>query len=101
MLKTVRFAKVSSRLHLSIVSMGVVNKTTIGKYYNKAMNNFIKAMKQDHLPIFLDTTSPEYKPARVENIDSNVYREFKITCTRKDISVSQGINLALKKWLDI
>lgn len=100
MLKTVRFAKVSSRLHLTIVSMGVVNNTTIGKYYNEAMVAFIEKMKKDHLPVFIGTTSSEYKPARVENVNSEVYKEFKAICAQKDITASQGINVALKDWLD-
>lgn len=96
---TVHFANVDHRLHLSIRTKSIVNKVKMGIYYNKAMEDYSKLMKGDTIPMFSNDISTG-ESARVEGINSETYKQFKITCIQKDISISQGINLALKDWLE-
>ena len=71
------------------------------KIYIDAMKEFSTKIKKDNLPVYFTYESTdEYKDARIEKIDSSIYKSFKITCLQKDISISQGINLALTGWLE-
>ena len=100
MLITVRFAKIDHGLHLSMIARSVTSKVLAGVCYNSAMDEFNKLMKGDLTPINHPDLGQFFEPARVENINPEIYKEFKITCLQKDISLSQGINLALNNWLD-
>ena len=95
---TVHFSKVDHRFHLSIRTRSIIDKVKMGLYYGQAMDEFTKSMEgnKEHIRYTEETG----ESARVEEVDSEIYKQFKITCLQKDISISQGINLALKNWLD-
>lgn len=96
----VRFAKVDHQIHLSVRTRCILKKVKLGVYYNAAMKDWSALMGKGHTAPVLTLRESNCEEKRVENIDQNIYKNFKITCLQKDISVSQGINLALKRWLD-
>ena len=96
----VRFAKVDHQIHLSVRTKSILNKIKMGVYYNAAMKDWSALMKKGHTAPVLTIDESNCEEKRVETIDQTIYKNFKITCLQKDISVSQGINLALKRWLD-
>ena len=101
MLVTVLFRNVSLDLHKKIKAESAISEVPMYKLYNCAMEEFPVKIKKSDLPVYF-TFEPidHYKDTRVEKIDSEIYKEFKIICIRKDISISQGINLALEDWLE-
>ena len=101
MLVTVLFRNVSLDLHKKIKAESAISEVPMYELYNCAMKRFPVEMKKSDLPVYFTYESTdEYKDARIEKIDSNIYKSFKITCLQKDISISQGINLALTGWLE-
>ena len=101
MIITVLFIKVDIDLHKEVKAESAICEKPVYKLYNRAMKEFSEKMKRRHLPIyFMHKSTNEYKDIRVEKVDKDIYRIFKITCIQKDISISQGINLALASWLE-
>ena len=101
MIITVLFIRVDIDLHKGVKAKGATCERPVYKLYNRAMKDFSAKMKERYQPMFF-TYGPTggYKDTRVEKIDSEIYKSFKITCIQKDISISQGINLALASWLE-
>ena len=98
---TVLFIKVEVALHKGVKTESTIVEEPMYKIYNRAMNSFSMSMKLNELHVCIeDKPQPICKNIRVEKIDSEIYKSFKITCIQKDISISQGINLALKSWLE-
>lgn len=101
-IKTIRFAKMNEDLHDLAKIKGIQDKKVVGECYNSAMKWYSIKMKNKPL----DTTIPNisnvgYISKRVANIDYDTYREFKISCIKLDINVSEGINLAISEWLEL
>ena len=97
---TVRFAKVNLDLHTSMKAASTLLSMRMGVTYTKAMEDLNKTMKRVSNQRFWTETTID-KPVRVECIDEEVYKQFKITCILQGWTTSEGINLALKDWLDI
>ena len=101
MIQTVLFRKTSIDLHRKIKAKSAITEVPMYELYNQAMERFSTKMKKDNLPInYTYGPTNNYKDIRVEKVDSEVYKGFKISCIQKDISISQGINLALASWLE-
>jgi len=101
MLQTILFRKVSMDLHRKIKVESATKIIFMYKLYNLAMKKFSTKMKENNFPVnYTYGPTDEYKDARVEKVDSKIYKNFRITCIQKDISISQGINLALTNWLE-
>ena len=102
MILTVLFREVEEGLHKRVKSESAIIEVPIYKIYNNAMDGYSAKMKYNRFPVHI-RNEPEHnhKDKRVEKIDSEVYKSFKITCIQKDISISQGINLALESWLEV
>jgi len=101
MLITVLFIKVNTNLHKGIKSKSVSYGMPTYALYNNAMKDFSNETKGNTSPAnFIEIPTSFYKDIRVEKIDRELYKSFKITCIQKDISISQGINLALASWLE-
>jgi len=101
MILTVLFRKVDIGLHTGIKIEGATSGMTMYELYNRAMKDFSAKMKEDPTPVtYTREAVDKYKDVRVEKVDSEIYKSFKITCIQKDISISQGINLALASWLE-
>ena len=102
MMLTVLFRKVDITLHKKVKAESAIREIPMYGIYNLAMEGFSAKMKEDNFPVnYTYESIHKYKDARVEKVVSEVYKSFKITCIQKDISISQGINLALKSWLEI
>jgi len=101
MIQTVLFRKVNIRLHKEIKSKSALIDIPIYLLYNMAMEKYSAKMKENILPVhYTQEPTSVYKDVRVEKVYSEVYKSFKISCIQKDISISQGINLALTDWLE-
>ena len=101
MLITVLFRRVNRDLHKGAKDISYSTGTPLYTLYNDIMKDFSERLKDDKSPIgFQEIPAALYKDTRVEKIDSELYKGFKITCIQKDISISQGINLALASWLE-
>lgn len=101
MIQTVLYRKVNIDLHKGIKSHSAVIDVPIYMLYNMAMEQFSAKMKKYNFPVYYTYEPTDtHKDIRVEKVYSEVYKGFRISCIQKDISISQGINLALKGWLE-
>ena len=101
MLITVLFTRVNRNLHKRAKDVSYSTETPLYALYNDIMKDFSERLKDNESPIsFQEIPSAFCKDTRVEKIESELYKNFKITCIQKDISISQGINLALASWLE-
>jgi len=101
MTRTLLSRKVNIGLHKKIKSESALREVPIYMLYNIAMEEFSDKMKYNLFPVRIrNEPKHNHKDIRVEKIDSEIYKNFKITCIQKDISISQGINLALTDWLE-
>lgn len=101
MILTVLFREVDEILHKRVKTESTIIEVPIYKIYNNAMDCYSTKMKYNRFPVRIRNT-PKYnhRDKRVEKVDSEIYKCFKITCIQKDISISQGINIALANWLE-
>ena len=98
---TVLFKEVEENLHKRVKSESAIIEVPIYNIYNNAMDGYSVKMKYNRFPVRIRNKSEyNHKDKRVEKVDSEIYKSFKITCIQKDISISQGINLALASWLE-
>ena len=101
MIQTVLYRKVNIGLHKKIKYNSVLIDVPTYMLYNIAMKDFSSKMKKENFPVhYTHESAGAYKDVRVEKVDSEVYKSFRISCIQKDISISQGINLALTSWLE-
>ena len=101
MVLTVLFREVDESLHKRVKSESAIIEVPIYKIYNNAMDGYSVKMKYNRFPVRIrDEPKHSHRDKRVEKVDSEIYKSFKITCIQKDISISQGINLALASWLE-
>ena len=102
MMLTVLFREVEECLHKRVKSESAIIEVPIYKIYNNAMGGYSTKMKYNRFTVHIrDEPEHNRKDKRVEKVDSEIYKGFKITCIQKDISISQGINLALASWLEV
>ena len=102
MIQTVSFRRVDKVVHKKVKAKSAIVELPIYKLYNYAMADFSERMKRDQFLVhFEEAPGHDYKDIRVEKVDNRIYKSFKVTCVQKDISISQGINLALVSWLEV
>lgn len=95
----VRFAHITDDLHTKMKAKSVNDKVNVGTTYNDAMESFSDQVDYSTMDLNApDVSQPEYTSKRVTNIDKKTYIKFKVTCLKKEISVSQGMNLAIIEW---
>ena len=98
----VNFRKLDHILHKSVKAKSIILNVKICVIYNEAMDDFTKSMRVSLEPTDkYNNFIPIDESARVEGIDLEIYKQFKVTCIQQDLRIGTGINLALKRWLDM